>query len=163
MPSFDELSGHFRCWQILLQKPAVGRKQWRRLPMKSNRVAAVSCPDPLRSLQHIWRSAMKNRTIAIIMVAATLGGEFCLPACAQSSIGGVKKQTLIAAPMKPNSIGGPAKPNTNAAVKPAPLKPTPLVSAVKQTSPVVPVNKPASAAVSPSSKCPAPCVARGPR
>ena len=51
---------------------------------------------------------MKNGTIAIIMVAAAFGGDWHLPASAQSSIGGVKKQTPLAAPVKP--LGGPAKP-----------------------------------------------------
>jgi hypothetical protein len=100
---------------------------------------------------------MKNRTIAIIMVAAAFGGDCHLPASAQSAIGGVKKQTPLAAPVKQTPLGGPAKP-----ISP-PVKPTPVAGPVKPTAPVVPVNKPASAAVSPSSvKCPAPCVAKGP-
>ena len=99
---------------------------------------------------------MKNRTIAIIMVAAAFGGDFCLPASAQSSIGGIKKQTPLAAPVKQTSLGGPAKP-----ISP-PLKPTPVVGQVKPTSPVVPVNKPAAVGATPSPlKCPAPCVAKG--
>jgi hypothetical protein len=103
---------------------------------------------------------MKNKTIAVIMVAAAFGGGSCLPASAQSAIGGVKKQTPLAAPVKPTSLGGPAKPSVPA----APIKPIALGGPVKQTSPVVPVSKPAPAVVtpSPSSKCPAPCVARGP-
>jgi hypothetical protein len=47
-------------------------------------------------------------------------------------------------------------------VKPNPVKPSPVASAVKPAAPAAPVNKPAAAAVSPSSKCPAPCVAKGP-
>jgi hypothetical protein len=100
---------------------------------------------------------MKNRTIAIIMVAAAFGGDFCLPASAQSSIGGIKKQTPLAAPVKQTPLGGPAKP-----ISP-PVKPTPVAGPVKPTSPVVPV-KPATAAVAPSaqSKCPTPpCGAKG--
>ena len=54
---------------------------------------------------------MKNRTIAIIMVAAAFGSGFCLPASAQSSIGGAKKQTPLAAPVKQPPLGGPAKPS----------------------------------------------------
>lgn len=108
---------------------------------------------------------MKNGTIAIIMVVATFGGDWHLPASAQSSIGGVKKQTPLAAPVKQAPLGGPAKPiSVGGPVKPSPLKPSPVVGQVKPTSPVVPVNKPVSAAVSPSPlKCPAPCVAKGPR
>jgi len=101
---------------------------------------------------------MKNRTIAIIMVAAAFGGDFCLPASAQSSIGGVKKQPPLAAPMKQTPLGGPAKP-----ISP-PVKPAPVVGAAKPTAPAIPVNKPASAAVAPSaqSKCPTPpCGAKG--
>ena len=99
---------------------------------------------------------MKNGMIAIIMVAAAIGGDLRLPASAQSSIGGIKKQTPLAAPAKQTSLGGP--------VRPSPLKPNPIGGPVKPTSPVVPVNKPVSAAVSPSPlKCPAPCVAKGPR
>lgn len=99
---------------------------------------------------------MKNGMIAIIMVAAAIGGDLRLPASAQSSIGGIKKQTPLAARAKQTSLGGP--------VRPSPLKPNPIGGSVKPTSPVVPVNKPVSAAVSPSSlKCPAPCVAKGPR
>jgi hypothetical protein len=103
---------------------------------------------------------MKNRTIAIIMVAAALGGDFTLPASAQSSIGGVKKQAPLAAPVKPTSLGGPVKPT---AAPVAPIKPIALGGPVKQTAPVVPANKPAPAVVTPSasSKCPAPCVAKG--
>ena len=103
---------------------------------------------------------VKNRTIAIIMVAAAFGGDFCLPASAQSSIGGVKKQTPLAAPVKPTSLGGPVKPTAPA----APIKPIALGGPVKQTAPVVPASKPAPAVVTPSasSKCPAPCVAKGP-
>ena len=98
---------------------------------------------------------MKNRALAMILVAAALGGHFSLPASAQSSIGGVKKQTPLAAPVKQTALGGPAQP--------APLKPSHIGGAVKPTSPVIPVNKPGSAAVSPSPlKCPAPCVAKGP-
>jgi hypothetical protein len=163
MPGFDEFSGHFRYRQILLQKSAVRAQGMEKVTDEVESRRGGVCPYPPRSLQTSEDRPMKNRTIAIILIAAAFGGDSCLPACAQSSIGGVKKQTPLAAPMKPNSIGGPAKPNSIAAVKPAPLKPSPLVSAVKQTSPVAPVNKPASAAVSPSSKCPAPCVARGPR
>lgn len=89
---------------------------------------------------------MKNRAIAIIMVAAAFGSGFCLPASAQSSIGGIKKQTSIGAPVKPNSIGGPAKPIAlGGPAKPGPLKPGPVGGPVKQTSPVVPINKPGSA------------------
>jgi hypothetical protein len=99
---------------------------------------------------------MKNRTIAIIMVAAVFGGDCHLPASAQSSIGGIKKQAPLAAPVKQTPLGGPAKPIS------APVKPTPVAGPVKPTAPVVAVNKPASAAVSPSPlKCPAPCVAKG--
>ena len=94
---------------------------------------------------------MKNGTIAIIMVVAAFGGDWHLPASAQSSIGGVKKQNPLAAPVKQAPLGGPAKPIS-------------VGGPVKPTSPVVPVNKPVSAAVSPSPlKCPAPCVAKGPR
>jgi hypothetical protein len=100
---------------------------------------------------------MKNRTIAILMVVAVFGGDFCLSASAQSSIGGVKKQTPLAAPVKQTSLGGPAKP-----ISPA-LKPTPVVGQVKPTAPVVSVNKPGLTAATPSPlKCPAPCVAKGP-
>jgi len=102
---------------------------------------------------------MMNRTIAIIMVAAAFSGGFHLPASAQSSIGGVKKQAPLAAPVKQTPLGGPAKP-----ISP-PVKPAPVVSAAKPTAPVVPVNKPAAAAVAPSSatKCPTPpCGAKGP-
>jgi hypothetical protein len=104
---------------------------------------------------------MKNRTIAIIMVVAAFGGDWCLPASAQSSIGGVKKQTPLAAPVKPTSLGGPVKPTAPA----APIKPIALGGPVKQTSPVVPASKPAPAVVasSPTSKCPAPCLAKAPR
>jgi hypothetical protein len=102
---------------------------------------------------------MNNRTIAIIMVVAAFGGGWCLPASAQSSIGGVKKQPALGAPVKPAPLGGPAKP-----IAPiAPIKPIPVGGAMKQTAPVVPVSKPGPAVVSPSatSKCPAPCVAKG--
>jgi hypothetical protein len=104
---------------------------------------------------------MKNRTIAIIMVAAACGGDGCLPASAQSSIGGVKKQTPLAAPVKPVSLGGPVKPTAPS----APIKPIALGGPVKQTAPVVPVTKPAPAVVAsfPTPKCHAPCLARGPR
>jgi hypothetical protein len=95
---------------------------------------------------------MKNRAIAILVVAAVFGGDFCVPASAQSAIGGMKKQTPLAAPAKQTPLGGPAKPISVA----GPVKPKP-------TSPVVAINKPASATVSPSPlKCPAPCVAKGP-
>jgi hypothetical protein len=106
---------------------------------------------------------MKNRTILIIIVVAAFGGDFCLPASAQSAVGGVKKQTSLAAPVKQTALGGPAKPITVAGpVKPGPLKPSPLVGTAKPSSPVVPVNKPGSVTVSPSPlKCPAPCVAKG--
>jgi hypothetical protein len=103
---------------------------------------------------------MKNRTIAIIMVVAAFGGDFCLPASAQSSIGGVKKQTPLGAPVKPNSLGGPVKP-----IAPiTQIKPISLGGPVKQAAPI-PVSKPGPAVVSPSptSKCPAPCVAKGQR
>ena len=104
---------------------------------------------------------MKNRTIAIIMAVAAFGGDFCLPASAQSSIGGVKKQAPLAAPVKPTSLGGPVKPTAPS----APIKPIALGGPAKLTSPVVPVSKPAPAIVasSPTSKCAAPCLARGPR
>jgi hypothetical protein len=95
--------------------------------------------------------------VAMILIAAAFGGDFSLPASAQSSIGGVKKQTPLAAPVKQTALGGPAQP-----IYP-PVKPSLVVGQVKPTSPVIPVNKPASAAVSPSPlKCPAPCVAKGP-
>jgi hypothetical protein len=106
--------------------------------------------------------AVKNRIVAIIMVAVAFSGGFHLPASAQSSIGGVKKQTPLGGPVKPNSLGGPAKPNSLG----TPPKPSPVGGAAKPTSPVVPVIKPAATAVSPSSalKCPAPpCGAKGPR
>jgi hypothetical protein len=105
---------------------------------------------------------MKNRTVAIILLAAAFGGVWCLPASAQSAIGGVKKQPPLAAPVKQTPLGGPAKPSSSL-VKPNPVKPTPVAAAVKPAAPTAPVNKPVAAAVSPSSKCPAPCVARGPR
>ena len=95
---------------------------------------------------------MNNRAIAIIMVAAAFGGDCHLPASAQSAIGGIKKQTPLAAPAKQTPLGGPAKPISVA----GPVKPKP-------TAPVVAITKPASATVSPSPlKCPAPCVAKGP-
>ena len=73
---------------------------------------------------------MKNRTIAIIMAVAAFGGDFCLPASAQSSIGGVKKQAPLAAPVKPTSLGGPVKPTAPS----APIKPIALGGPVKLTS-----------------------------
>jgi hypothetical protein len=101
------------------------------------------------------------------MVAAVFGSDCRLPASAQSAIGGVKKQSFIGGPRKPIILGGPAKPTSvGGPVKPGLLKPNPIGAAVKRTSPVVPVNKPGSAAVSPllsKSKCPAPCVGKGRR
>jgi hypothetical protein len=89
---------------------------------------------------------MKHGTIALLMVAAAFGGDLGLPAAAQSSIGGVKKQTPLAAPVKPPSLGGPVKP-----IAPiAPIKPMPIAGAVKPITPVVPVSKPAPAVVIPS-------------
>jgi hypothetical protein len=92
---------------------------------------------------------MNNRAVAMILVVAAFGGDVCLPASAQSSIGGVKKQTPLAAPVKQTPLGGPAKP-ISTPVKPNPVKPGPIAGAVKPPSPAVPVNKPATAAVSPS-------------
>ncbi len=54
---------------------------------------------------------MKHRTIAIIMVVAAFGGDFCLPASAQSSIGGVKKQTPLGAPVKQTPLRRPGETN----------------------------------------------------
>jgi hypothetical protein len=105
---------------------------------------------------------MKYRTVAIILVAAAFGGVWCLPASAQSSVGGVKKQTPLAAPVKQTPLGGPAKPSSSL-VKPNPVKPSPVAGAVRPAAPAAAVSKPAKVAVSPSSsKCPAPCVAKGP-
>lgn len=101
---------------------------------------------------------MKNKAVAMILIAAAFSWDFCVPASAQSAIGGVKKQTPLAAPVKQPPLGGPAKP-----ISP-PVKPAPVVSAVKPTAPVVPV-KPAPAAVAPSaaSKClTPPCGVKGP-
>jgi hypothetical protein len=104
---------------------------------------------------------MKNRTIALLTVVAAFGGDYCLPAYAQTSIGGVKKQTPLAAPVKPPSLGGPVKPMAPI----APIKPIPTGGPARPTAPVVPVIKPGPAVVAPSatSKCPAPCMAKGPR
>jgi len=99
---------------------------------------------------------MKNKALAIVLIVAAFGCDFCVPASAQNSIGGAKKQTPLAAPVKPTTLGGPAKP-----ISP-PVKP--VVSAVKPTAPAVPV-KPAPAAVAPSaaSKClTPPCGAKAP-
>jgi hypothetical protein len=101
---------------------------------------------------------MKNRAMAIIMVTAMFAGGLHLSAFAQSSIGGVKKQTQLGAPVKPNSLGGPVKPVVPAGA----VKPAPVVGAVKPAAPVVAVSKPAVVASSPTAKCPAPCVAKGP-
>ena len=73
---------------------------------------------------------MKNRTIAIIMAVVASGGDWCLPASAQSSIGGVKKQTPLAAPVKPVTLGGPVKPIEPA----APIKPIALGGPVKKVA-----------------------------
>ena len=99
---------------------------------------------------------MKNGVIALVIVAAVFGSDFCHPASAQSALGG---------PQKHNALGG----------------------AMKQTSPVLPMNKGGSVAITapssrpppppppppspppPSSsalhaKCgPGPCVAKGPK
>ncbi len=120
---------------------------------------------------------MKNRAIAIIMVVAAFGSDYCLPAFAQNAIGGVKKQSAIGGPVKPITLGGPAKPISPAGpakpnlvkpnlvkpnlVQPGLVQPSPIGGAVKPGSPVVPVNKSGAAAVAPSlSKCRAPCVAK---
>ncbi len=54
---------------------------------------------------------MKNRTIAIIMVAAAFGGDFSLPASAQSSIGGSQKANSPCRPGEANSPWRPGEAN----------------------------------------------------
>ena len=105
---------------------------------------------------------MKNRAIAIIMVVAAFGSDFCLPASAQSHWRSQKANSTC----RPGEANVPRRPGeTNFPCRPGeanrPPKPTPVVSAAKPAAPVVPVSKPASAAVAPSpSKCRAPCVAK---
>ena len=95
---------------------------------------------------------MKNRTIAIIMAVAAFGGDFCLPASAQSSIGGVKKQAPLAAPVKPTVARRTGETNCTCCADQA----NGVAGPAKQTAPVVPVSKPAPVVVasSPTSKCP---------
>ena len=68
---------------------------------------------------------MKNGVIALVIVAAVFGSDFCHPASAQSALGG---------PQKHNALGG----------------------AMKQTSPVLPMNKGGSVSISPPSPRPPP-------
>src|SRR5580698_9143454 len=71
------------------------------------RIIRVVCvrgvTDGLR--QHSGDGPMKNRALAMILVAAAFGSACCLPAAAQNAVGGMKKQNSIGGPAKPNSIG----------------------------------------------------------
>jgi hypothetical protein len=97
---------------------------------------------------------MKNGAVAIVLVFAAFGNDFCHPASAQSSVGGPKKQIVV---------GGAAKQNSPV----VPVNKAASIPAAKQNPPVVPVSKGVTVSASsppPHLKCAAgSCVARGSR